>query len=132
MTDDLRIPIIEEQAHVEKRSTTEQVRVRTTTETERVIMQDAVRREQIEIKRVPIEREVASAPAIRTEGDLTIVPVLEERLVVERRLFLVEEIHLRKTVHEEAVELPTELRRTRVDVERTDLTNQQEDVHGRT
>ena len=94
MSDDIRIPLVEEQAHVEKRRTAENVRVRTTTETEHVIMHDAVRREQIEVTRVPIEREVPSAPSIRIEGDVTIVPVLEERLVVERRLFLVEEIHL--------------------------------------
>ena len=33
MTDDIRIPIIEEEARVEKRPTAEHVRVRTTTET---------------------------------------------------------------------------------------------------
>jgi stress response protein YsnF len=121
MTDDYRIPIIEEEAHVEKRSTAERVRVHMTTETEQVLVQDVVSREHIEVTHVPVGREVAVAPPVRTEDGITIVPVLEERLVVERRLFLVEEIHIRKTVHEERVELPAELRRTRVDVERDDL-----------
>jgi stress response protein YsnF len=132
MNDDLRIPIIEEQAHVEKRSTSERVRVHMTTETEHVLVQDVVSREDVEVTHVPVGREVATAPAIRTEDGVTIVPVLEERLVVERRLFLVEEIHLRKTIREERVELPTELRRTRVDIERDEPTGQQEDVNGRT
>jgi stress response protein YsnF len=132
MNDDLRIPIIEEQAHVEKRSTSERVRVHMTTETEHVLVQDVVSREDIEVTHVPVGREVATAPAIRTEDGVTIVPVLEERLVVERRLFLVEEIHLRKTIREERVELPAELRRTRVDIERDEPTGQQEDVNGRT
>ena len=58
--------------------------------------------------------------------------MIEERLVVEKRLFLVEEVHIFRSAVAEAVELPTTLRRTRVDVDRTDLTKTQEDVHGRT
>jgi stress response protein YsnF len=132
MTEDYRIPIIEEEAHVEKRSTTERVRVRTTTETEQVLVQDVVSREHIEVTHVPVGQEVPAAPSIRTEDGVMIVPVLEERLVVERRLFLVEEIHIRKTIREEQVELPAELRRTRVDIERDEPTTQQENIHGRT
>ena len=78
------------------------------------------------VTRVPIGREIAEAPAIRIEDDLTIVPVIEERLVVEKRLFLVEELHLRRTVTIDPVEVPTTLRRTRVDVERFER-DQQED-----
>ncbi|MBB5713037.1 YsnF/AvaK domain-containing protein [Sphingomonas xinjiangensis] len=122
MSDDLRIPIVKEEATVIKRSVeTERVSVRTSTEEEQVLVRDAVRREHVEITRVPKDEEVSKTPDIRTEGDLTIIPVLEERLVIEKRLFLVEELHLRRTVDHEPVELPTTLRRTRVDVEREDL-----------
>lgn len=133
MPDDIRLPIIEEEAHVLKRTTeVEHVTVRTVPEQEQVVVRDEVRREQVEIRRVTIEREVERAPAIREEDGVTIIPVLEERLVVEKRLFLVEEVHVVRTAQAETVELPTMLRRTRVDVERTDLTKSQEDVHGRT
>ena len=133
MPDDIRLPIIEEEAHVLKRATeVEHVTVRTVPEQEQVVVRDEVRREQVEIRRVTIEREVERAPAIREEDGVTIIPVLEERLVVEKRLFLVEEVHVVRTAQAETVELPTMLRRTRVDVERTDLTKSQEDVHGRT
>jgi uncharacterized protein (TIGR02271 family) len=126
MSDELRIPILQEEAHVSKlRVDTERVTVRTSTEEEHVVVRDEVRREQVTVTRVPIDREVAEAPEIRTEGDVTIVPVFEERLVVEKRLFLIEELHLRRTVTEEAVSLPATLRRTRVDVERTDLDPQE-------
>lgn len=119
---DVRIPIVEEQAHVIKRvSDTEHVRVRTFGEEERVMVRDDVRREHIDVTRVPVDREVAEAPPIRTEGDVTVVPVLEERLVVEKRLFVVEELHLRRTATAEPIELPTTLRRTRVEVDRHDL-----------
>jgi len=119
MPEDLRIPIVEEEASVVKRATEiERVTVRVAAEEEQVFVRDELRHEQVEVSRVPVNREVAEAPAVRTEGDLTIVPVLEERLVVEKRLFLVEELHLRRRTVTEEIELPTTLRRTRVDVER--------------
>jgi stress response protein YsnF len=122
MSDDLTIPIVEEEATILKRSVeTERVSVRTSSEEEQVLVRDEVRREHVEITRVPKNEEVAQAPAIRTEGDVTIVPVLEERLVIEKRLFLVEEMHLRRTVDHQSVEVPTTLRRTHVEIERENL-----------
>ena len=126
MPEQLHIPIVEEEAHVTKRAVeTEHVRVRTFTAEEEVIVREELRREQVEVTRVPVDREVAEAPAIRTEGEVTIVPVLEERLVVEKRLFLVEELHLRRRVATEEVAVPTTLRRTQVDVERTEVDQQE-------
>ncbi|KKI17955.1 hypothetical protein XM50_17320 [Sphingomonas sp. Ag1] len=126
MSDDLHIPIIQEEAHVTKRAVeTEHVRVQTSLAEEKVVVRDALRREHVEVTRVPVDREVAEAPPIRSEGDVTIVPVLEERLVVEKRLFLVEELHLRRMVTTEGVELPATLRRTHVEVERTQLDQQE-------
>ena len=120
MSDELRVPIIEESAHVYKRTAEiERVDVRTSADEERVILHDEVRREHVEITRVPVGREVATAPPVRTEGDLTVVPVLEERLVVEKRLFLVEELHLRRTARVDSIDLPTTVRRTRVEVTRS-------------
>lgn len=122
MSDDLHIPIIQEEAHVTKRAVEiEHVRVHTSLAEETVVVSDELRREHVEVTRIPVDREVAEAPPIRTEGDVTIVPVLEERLVVEKRLFLVEELHLRRTSVNERVELPTTLRRTHVEVERTQV-----------
>jgi uncharacterized protein (TIGR02271 family) len=126
MSDDLHIAIIQEEAHVTKRAVaTEHVRVQTSLTEHDVVVRDDLRREHVEVTRVPVEREVAEAPPIRTEGDVTIVPVLEERLVVEKRLFLVEEMHLRRTITTEQVEMPATLRRTHVEVERTQLDQQE-------
>jgi stress response protein YsnF len=61
---------------------------------------------------------VETAPGIRTEGDVTIVPVLEEVLVVEKRLLLKEELHIRRGVETETVEVPVTLRKQRAVVER--------------
>jgi stress response protein YsnF len=126
MSDDIRIPIVEEEAIVSKHSVdTERVSVRTSSEEQHVVICEEVRREHVEITRVAKDEEVAEAPSIRIEGDVTIVPVLEERIVVSKRLFLVEELHLRRAVDHQTVELPTTLRRTRVDVEREDLEEQE-------
>jgi stress response protein YsnF len=126
MTENVRIPIVEEEAHVFKRTAeTERVSVRTFAHEEHAIVADEVRREHVEVTRVPVDREVSEAPRIRTEGDVTIVPVLEERLVVEKRLFLVEELHLRRNTSTEHVELPITLRRTQVEVERENLEQQE-------
>jgi stress response protein YsnF len=126
MSDDVHIPIVEEEATVSKRLVdTERVTVRTSSEEQHVVVRDQVRREHVEVIRVAKDEQVAEAPAVRFEGDVTIVPVLEERLVVEKRLFLVEELHLRRGVDHQAVELPTTLRRTRVDVERDNLEQQE-------
>ncbi|HKD44205.1 MAG TPA: DUF2382 domain-containing protein [Candidatus Angelobacter sp.] len=40
----------------------------------------------MEIERRPIGRAVEQEPAIREEGDVLMIPVMEEALVVERRL----------------------------------------------
>ena len=114
-----RVPIIEEEASVTKRKVgLEHVTVRTVAEEHQVVVHEAVRREHVEVVRIPVNLEVAEAPPVRTEGDVTIVPVVEERLVVEKRLFLVEELHLTRTTTTEQIELPTTLRRMRAEVER--------------
>lgn len=115
-----RVPLVEEQLRVDTAVTeTGRVRVRVATEDVPERIRGELRHEAVEVTRVPVGREVASAPDIRMEGDLTIIPVLEERLVVERRLFLVEEIHLRRAVSVEQVDQTILLRRQRADVERS-------------
>jgi stress response protein YsnF len=127
MPDNVRIPILEEEAHVFKHTAqTEHVTVRAVPEEECVVVHEEMAREHVEVIRVPVDREVAEAPPVRTEGDITIVSVVEERLVVEKRLFLVEELHLRRTTTTEHVEIPTTLRRTRVEIERKELHHQEQ------
>jgi stress response protein YsnF len=128
MSDDVqRFPVIEEEAHVTKRATeTERVTVRTVPEEQQVVVREQLMREHVEVVRIPRDQEIAAVPPIRTEGDVTIVPVVEERLVVEKRLFLIEELHLHRRAEVEQLSVPTTLRRTRVEVNRENL-NHQED-----
>lgn len=74
---------------------TVRVSVRVATDDREVELAGAT--ETIAIETVDIGREVAEAPSIRTEGNVTIIPVLEEVTVVTRRLILKQEIRLIKT-----------------------------------
>ena len=118
---DLTIPLVTETVRIDKRQVVSgRVRVRTETETRDEVARESLLRESLEIVRVPIDRAVNEQPQIRTEGDVTIVPVVEERLVVERRLFLVEEVRIRRRTASEDVELPVTLRAQRAVIERLD------------
>ena len=117
------LPLVEEALRVGKRVVeTGRVRVSVATDTEERLVREVLRTERADVERVAVGRELAEgepAPAVRREEDGTVVvPVLEEVLVVERRLVLREEVRLRLVAAEEAVEQPMTLRRQRAEVER--------------
>ncbi|CAN5753322.1 hypothetical protein BH23PSE1_BH23PSE1_11340 [soil metagenome] len=123
MTDDpeLTIPIIEERALIgTRRKVTGRVRVRTETETVETSAEADLEGASVEVTRVPIGEEIDAVPGVRTADGVTIVPVVEEVLVVETRLVLKEEIHIRTTATRERVEVPVTLRRQRAVIERLD------------
>lgn len=93
----MRIPLAEEQLDISvEGKTTGSVRVSTRTYTVKDQAVADLERSSVEIHRVSIDRIVDVAPGVRTEGDLTVIPILEEVLVVEKRLVLKEEIHVRR------------------------------------
>ena len=119
--DTLVIPIVEEEARIAKRQVVSgRVIVKTTVDTEERILKEMLSLETVEVERIPINRVVDTVPQIRTDGDVTIVPVFEERLVVEKQLVLVEEVRIRRTASVENVEVPITLRKERATVERLD------------
>lgn len=122
MPDDIpELALVQETAVVTKRRVvTGKVRVRTETDDVQRIVADELRRDDVEVTRFPLDRVVEVAPPIRTEGDVTILPVVAEVLVIEKRLMLVEEIHVRRTARRESVEIPVKVRRQRAVVERID------------
>ena len=119
------LSLVEEQLRVGKREVvTGKVRVRTVTDTVEEVARATLDGEEVEVSRVPIGREIDAAPSVRTEGDVVIVPVVEEVLVVEKRLVLKEELHLRRRATREAVEVPVTLRRQRAVIERLNAEGQ--------
>ena len=128
MSEDVdRISVIEEKLSIEKRLVFDgRVEVRSHTDNVKKQLKASISRERVDVQRVPFDVVVDVAPQVRVEGDLMIVPVLEERLVVVKRLFLVEEIHIRKTTSSETERVDAVLRKQRVTVERKE-TQQGED-----
>ena len=113
------VPLLEEEMRVDKRSiATGKVRVRSVVDTIEEVARAALAEDHVEVTRVPLNRDVDMAPFVRTEGEVTIVPVMEEVLVVERRLVLKEELHIRRRVTHEKVEVPVTLRKQRAVIER--------------
>jgi stress response protein YsnF len=118
------IPLAEERLSVSRRGIeTGRVQVRVRTETEEVRVRETLRADAVEVDRVPVGRELAPGEAVPTpreeeDGAVLVIPVLEEVLVVERRLVLREEVRVRRTTAAEPVEQPVTLRRQRAEVER--------------
>jgi stress response protein YsnF len=78
--------------------------------------------DEIVVKRIPKNEIVDVVPAgIRHEGDVMIISVLKEVAVVEKRIMLVEEIHVitNKYQHTETKEVV--VRSEEVQVERTEI-----------
>ena len=120
LSDKLFVPISEERAVLSTREVvTAKVRVTTRVETHQELIQEALRREDVAVERVAVGRDVDVAPAIRQEGDVFVYPIVEERLVVEKRLFLKEELRITYRVTTEEVAEVVDLRKVHADVERT-------------
>ncbi|HEX2940600.1 MAG TPA: YsnF/AvaK domain-containing protein [Rhodopila sp.] len=120
---DVTIPLAEERLTVGKRQVeTGRVRVRVVTDSDTVNAKASLFDQAVDVKRVPIGREVTEVPQVRQEGDLTVIPVLEEVLVVEKRLVLVEEVHVRRVVTQTDMEHPVTVRRQRAEIVRTRAT----------
>ena len=77
-----------------------------------------VQAEAIEVERVPVDRWIDGPVAVRREGDTTVYPVVEEVLVVEKRLRLVEEVRIIRRRATRHVRERVALRREEIVVER--------------
>ena len=95
--DDAVIRLAEEHLSVGKRTVeTGRVRVNRTTTTRVKKVDLALTSNTVEVRRVPVDKEVKTMPAVRETRTSIIIPVVEEVLVVERRLILREELHIRR------------------------------------
>ena len=116
-----QIPVVAEELQTGiRRVNTGGVRVHKTVREHEEIIDQPLRRENIEVRRV-IKDEVVSGPLpVRQEGDITIVPVVKEVLKVERQWVLTEELHLIKHRTEEREQQRITLQREEPDIQRID------------
>jgi len=122
-----RVPLVEERARIDKRVVErDHVTIRTAITESQQVLSDALRRERVDIRRVAVNQEVDAIPGIREEADVIIIPIVEERAVLIKRLVLVEELHVQRKVLEEPVQVPVSLRSTEVFVESQDSSNDED------
>ena len=75
---------------------------------------------RVEVTREAIGREIDAMPVARVEGEITIISVVEEIVVLEKRLVLVEEIRIRKIATSQEVSIPVTLRKQTATIEQLD------------
>ena len=113
--------LLAEHIAVSKRVRKTRVRIERTTRTRDAVVEEELNHDQVVVERVAIGRVVDAVPDVREEGDVTILPVVEEEIVVQRRLVLKEQVHIRRvrTVQRHAETVT--LREQEAAVTRTDL-----------
>jgi stress response protein YsnF len=104
------IPLLAEEIEVSKQIVeTGRVQVARVTQEREQLIDELLAQQTAEIERVRIGQPVDTMPAIREEGDTLVIPIVDEVLVVERRLFLKEEVRVRRVRstqrHQETVTL---------------------------
>jgi uncharacterized protein (TIGR02271 family) len=115
------IPVVVETARVDKRvvETGRAVIHKTVSEHDEVV-NALLARHDVTVERVPVDRVVTELPVPRQEGETWVVPVFEERLVIEKQLVLKEELRIRTQTRHEAVQQTVRLRQEHVDIETVD------------
>lgn len=119
--DELRIPVIREDVVVQKRQVEGGgVRVHKIVNEREQVIEEPTYQENVDVQRIAVGRVVDAAPQVREEGDTLIIPVMEEMLVVEKRLVLKEEIRITKRRTQETEQARVVLREEQVQIEQID------------
>jgi len=94
---ELIVPVIREELEVHKElRRTGTVRILKTIRELDELVTESLASEAVDVERVPMDLLVEAPPPIRTEGNVTIVPVVKEVLVVTKQLRVVEELRITK------------------------------------
>lgn len=89
------LPVIAEKVVIQKHTRiTGRVRISKGVQEREELVDQPLLRQTVQVERVPINRVVDGEIPVRYDGDTTIISVLEEVLVVEKRLILKEELHI--------------------------------------
>ncbi|MDB5262605.1 MAG: hypothetical protein JWQ14_1886 [Adhaeribacter sp.] len=115
------IPVVEEQAHIQKQVVESgRLRITKSVQEQEEFINLSLTHEEHQVERVPVNQYVDTPPpAVRYEGNTTIIPVLRE--VVEVRLLIVEEIHITKKQVQTQVNQPVTLLKEEVKVDHQNI-----------
>jgi uncharacterized protein (TIGR02271 family) len=115
----LVVPVLQEVLDVRTSPVeTGRVRIRKIVHEREEIVDPPLWRDEVVIERVPINRVVEGPMSVRSEEDTLIIPVLEDVLVIEKRLLLKEEVRITKRRVETHTPQRVTLRREEAAVER--------------
>ena len=115
------VPVISEELAVGKREVESgRVRVTKLVREEQQTVDQPLFVEQVQVERVPVNRVVDQPVSVRQEGDTMIVPLLEEVLVVEKKLMVREEVRITRRRTETHKPQTVTLRKEDVKVERVE------------
>jgi len=94
-------PVIQEEAVIDKRvvETGKVIITKKISEHEEIV-DVPLFQEKVEVERVPINQVVQERPLARQDGEMMIIPVVQEQVFYQKRLVLIEELHVRKQVVE--------------------------------
>ena len=116
----LVIPVIQEQVTFDKQVVeTGQVRILKRIVEHEELVDVPLFREQVDVRRVPVNQFVEGAPQVRQEGDTMIIPVVQEQIFYQKRLLLVEELHVKKQLIEEHKPQPVTLLKEEIEITRS-------------
>lgn len=115
------IPVIAEELLVDKRQVpTGGIRVHKLVREHEELVDLSLAKDQVDIRRVVVGRDVDGPLPVRREGETIIIPVVEEVLVVEKRLRLKEELHITRKTTKEPFQEKVTLRHEEAVIERVD------------
>jgi len=113
------IPVIEEEITVGKQVVEAgRVRISKRISEHEELVDVPLFREEVRVERVPVNLFVEAVPQVRQEGDTMIIPVVEEQIVVQKKLLLVEELRVRKEIIEHHQPQTVNVRKEQVEIKR--------------
>lgn len=125
------IPLYRETLSLGKRQVERgRVRVDVRVEERERTFEQVLERHDVEVEHVPVNRVVESVPETRQEGDVLIIPIVEEEVVLVRRLVLREELHVRRQATRRTEQFTVTLRSERAEVTRDGVRNKLSDDSG--
>jgi uncharacterized protein (TIGR02271 family) len=117
--DAVHIPVIEEELTIGKRAVeTGRVRASVVVNERDELVDVPLTTERVEVERIPINQIVDEPQEPFYEGDTLVVPVVEERLVVQKQLVLTEEVRIRRVAETRDHQERITLRSQDVEIER--------------
>jgi uncharacterized protein (TIGR02271 family) len=111
-----KIPVIKEEVTVGKKQVDDKtISIKKEVVEHNVEKQIPLKEEKVNIERIPKNIEVKELPITRHEGNKTIIPIVKE--VYVKKIILVEEIHVEKSMDEHLKQVSEVVREEQVDIQ---------------